>query len=104
MEKNSQLVLSKGELFCDWGKKLTKVWIAAWSLLVIVILITLLIEDAMSIPIVLTFAVVDDYAFTVPIVLISYLGIILGTFGPVLYISGLHLIGLGQIAMNTDKE
>lgn len=101
LEKNSKLVLAKGEAFCEWGKKLTKIWLAAWVLLVVVILLTIVIDGAMSVPVVLTFTVVEDYAFTIPIVLVSYLGIV---FGPILYISGLQLIGLGQIAMNTDKE
>ena len=101
MKEKDYFVWARGEQLYNWGKNLIKLWIGAWSLLVLTIVVTLFIESK-GVPYVLTFAVDSEYAFTIPIVLASYLGIFIGAFGPILYLVGLLLIGIGQIVKNTD--
>ena len=101
--KNSFLVLERGEKFYEWGKILIKVWAAAWALLLLMMLVSLTI-DSEGILYLLSFDMGEDYWYAYPLLFASYLGILFGPIGLVLYISGLHLIGLGEIAINTEKE
>lgn len=104
MDKNSKMVLEKGEKLYDWGKSILKIWIAAWCLLLLISVIAMMIYGIEGIVDVLTFHVSSSYSFTMPIVALCYLCVSLGTFGPVLCLSGIHFIGLGQIGINTSAR
>ena len=102
--KNSKMLLQKGEKFYSIGSILCKVWLSAIALLILTLLIASLIEGPSAIVMCLTFTVHKSYAFVNILIGLAYLGFLVGTAGPVLYFNGLNLIGLGQIAENTDKE
>ena len=45
-----------------------------------------------------------EYAFAYPFVALAYSGLYCGVLGIPSYFYGLHLFGLGRIAVNTEKE
>lgn len=104
MNKNAKMLLENGETFYNLGRLLLKVWAFAWCLFTLTIIISAMIGGGESIGYVLSFTVDDKYWFVIPLIGLSYLGILIGAAGPVLYFNGLHLIGLGQIAMNTEDR
>ena len=50
------------------------------------------------------FDIDDAYAFAYPFVVLAYIGFLFGVLGVYFYFYGLHLFGLGRIAVNTEKE
>ena len=104
MEKNHEMLLEKGQRFYKLGAILCKVLIGSVALLVATLLIAVMIEGGSAFIMCLTFRVAKIYAFVKVLVGVSYLGILVGAVGPKLYFNGLHLLGLGQIAKNTDKQ
>lgn len=102
--KNSQMLLAKGEKMEESGKILCKVMIGGAALLLLTLLIATMVEGSSAIVMCLTFTVHKSYSYVNLLVGVSYLAILVGAFGPSLYFNGLKLIGLGQIAINTDKE
>ena len=104
MEKNYEMLLEKGQRFYELGSTLCKVLIGSGVLLVATLLIAVMIEGGSAFVMCLTFNVAECYAFVNLLVGASYLGILIGAAGPKMYFNGLRLLGLGQIAKNTDKQ
>lgn len=52
----------------------------------------------------LTFNFDGRYAFVLPLMVLSYFGILIGILGLPIYISGLNLFTLARIAVNTEKD
>lgn len=102
--KNSTLLLKKGEKFYSLGKVLCKIWFGSIALLILTLVIAALIEGPEAIGDCLTFSIHKSYAYVNVIMVLAYLGFLVGAAGPVMYFNGLKFIGLGQIAENTDKE
>ena len=102
--KNSKMLLQKGEKFYAIGKILCIVLLGAIALLILTLMVASLLEGPGAIVDCLTFTVHKSYAFVNTLIGLAYLGCLVGAAGPVLYFNGLHLIGLGQIAENTNKE
>jgi len=100
-EKVSTLLLNRGTLLCKIGKIGAKCFCVGIGLFVLYFIIAIIAFNALS---------VGFYFFTSDVAIANftmYLSTILtglGTVGVSFYFLGLHFLGLGQIAQNTDKE
>ena len=101
MNNVSELVLKKGEKFYKVGRILVKVLGISAAIFVLILLIAILGWGMRIIPYVLGVNV--DYDFVNMLIGLSYLGILVGLIGVPFYFLGLHYMGLGQIAKNTDN-
>ena len=102
--KRSDLLIEKGEKIYSIGSTLCKILLWSVALLFATLLIAAMVEGAYAIIDCLIFNISSSYGFVTVIMAACYLGILVGSFGPMLYFNGLNLIGLGQIAKNTEKE
>lgn len=91
-EKNSDMLLEKGAFFRKWGFRLFLVGVI---LLVITIIVVLSNQGSYS------YGSFDFLTHNIVLMLLSICSLNIGLS---LYFKGLHYIGLGQIAKNTDKE
>ncbi len=48
--------------------------------------------------------IVNSYGFVNFLTVVSYIGIFIGIIGIPIFFLGLYYMGIGQIAVNTDKE
>lgn len=101
MNNVADLVLKKGEKFYRLGRTLVKVLGISLAVFLLILLIAILGWGSIVIPYV--FLVNVDYAFVNFLIGLSYLGIVVGLIGVPFYFWGLHYMGLGQIAKNTEK-
>ena len=97
----SQLLLEKGKKFYFLGEVLIKILIASVIILILSIPISLLSGGHAYSGMIFDVA---GHEYAIPFMVAAYLGLVVGSAGPVLYFSGLHLLGLGQIAKNTEEK
>ena len=103
----SERLEQKGQSLYKVGKILTFCGICALVLLVVLALIVISGYGAEGLA--FTFALVGFggsgiEVFGSFVALLSYVGILLGIVGSVMYFQGLHIFALGRIAHNTEKE
>lgn len=101
MENVSELLLEKGKGMCKLSKKLLICAAIGFALLLIVWLGCAIEGGYFSEY--LALQGYDEYAFVNVVVLVAYLGILAGFGALPCYLYGLHFMGLGQIAKNTEK-
>lgn len=101
MTNVSDFVLNKGKSFYSKGKFMMK-WLllGGLALMVLIMLISQIGwgywgQDYLIIS--------GTYGFVNFLMVIAYLGILIGLIGIPFYFIGLHYMGLGQIAKNTDN-
>lgn len=99
--KSSDLLMERGEKFYGIGRALCKVLLISTILLIAILVIAMLVDGVEGILYVIS---IQSYDFVNVLIVLVYLGIAIGMVGPAIYINGLKLIGLGQIAANTEKE
>ena len=101
MENVSELLLKKGKSMCGLSKKLLICAAIGLGLLLIVWMVCA-IQGAYFTEY-LALQGYDEYAFVNVIVFLAYLGVLAGFGALPCYLYGLHFMGLGQIAKNTEK-
>lgn len=101
MTNVSELLLQKGNSFYEKGKTLIKIFLISLAVFALILLITLIGWGASSI--LLSLTVTTIYGFVNFLIVVAYLGILIGLIGIPFYFLGLHYMGLGQIAKNTDN-
>ena len=90
-EKNSDMLLEKGSGFRKWGFRLFLAGVVLWVITLIVIW-----SNAGD----LSYIDLDDILENI---ILIFLSASLFNLGVPIYFVGLHFIGLGQIAKNTDN-
>ncbi len=100
MKKSSRIVLEIGEKLYVVGK-IMLYGLIGFGLLILELLICCMGWGADDIIFVLA---VKSYEFVNFLTIISYIAIFVGTIGIPIFFLGLHYMGIGQIAVNTDKE
>lgn len=100
MKSVSELLLNKGNSLYSEGKMLIKIFLISLAVFALILLITLMGWGADSI--LLSLTVTTGYGFVNFLIVVAYLGILVGAVGFPLYFYGLHYMGLGQIAKNTE--
>lgn len=98
------MLLDHGNRFYVQGKFLMKLLAIAFAVFALTLIICAIGDGGRGMGDALTLTYHHQYWYVNLIMGLSYLGILLGAMGPVLYFNGLHLIGLGQIALNTGEE
>ena len=100
----SDLLIEKGERYYKIGRVLCKVLFGSIALFLITLCLPTICDGFDPIGRYLTFTTMHPFIFVYVFLIISYLGILIGSFGPMIYFNGLKNLGLGQIAKNTEKE
>ena len=103
MENVSELLLEKGKGMCKLSKKLLICAAIGLGLLLIVWMECARQGVSDYFPRYLALQGYDEYAFVNVVVFLAYLGILAGFGALPCYLYGLHFMGLGQIAKNTEK-
>ena len=101
MKNVSDLVLRKGQQFYGIGKTAAKILGISAGVLALILFIGLLGWGAISLLYILSLH--SDFSFVNFLTGLSYFGILVGVIGVPFYFMGLHFLGLGQIAKNTDN-
>ncbi|MBR6816351.1 MAG: hypothetical protein IKM60_02470 [Clostridia bacterium] len=101
MENVGELLLKKGKWMCGLSKKLFICAAIGLALLLIVWMGCAMQDASEYFPEYLVFE--GPYAFVNVIVFLAYLGVLAGFGALPCYLYGLHFMGLGQIAKNTEK-
>ena len=91
----------KAQLLYKLGKWAMFIGVAGLVLALIIGLISVAVGASFINPFIF---MLSGYGFAYPFVIIDYLALLIGLFGPVLYISGLIMFGIARIAVNTEKE
>lgn len=99
---NALLVLQNGEKMHRMAMPLVVLLLIALPLLLIVCAVFFVIGDAQYLP--LYFALCGYYDVLNGVFALCYCLVALGILALPFYLTGLHLIGVGQIALNTLKE
>jgi hypothetical protein len=94
---------AKGQSLYKTGKIFTFIGICGFSLFALILIIAALLYGSSGILYVLSFDLYD-FEFVIPLLIISYISILLGIIGVPMYFSGLNIFALGRIAHNTEKE
>ncbi len=97
-----ELVLEKGEKFYRLGGNLIKVLWIDLAIFLSILLIAILGWGIEAAPYVLSAHV--EYGFVNILVVLTYLGVLVGLVGVPFYFWGLHYMVLGQIAKNTENK
>ena len=100
----SKKVEEKGQSIYKLGKIFMFIGVIGFALVVLSLLIAMMVVGADDAFELLIFDIADRFAFMYPIMIISYLGILLGLIGVGLYFCGINLFALGRIVNNTEKE
>ena len=100
-QSTSALLLYKGEKFYNVGSTMAKILGISAALLFLILLIGFMGWGVYSPLFILS--VHSGYAFVDFLIGLSYLGLSVGLLGVPFYFIGLHLMGLGQIAYNTES-
>lgn len=98
----SKTLLEKGAKFYKVGGVLIKVLLASLALFALIMIIGIIGWGTGSCLYILT--VYTRYTFVDILIVISYLGIVAGLVGLPFFFFGLHYMGLGQIAINTEPK
>ena len=97
LEEKGQALYKKGKLFMLIGK-------CGFALFLALVLGALLIYGEYGLINLLNFDLPTGYEIFLILLVLSYIAILLGLSGIVMYFNGLNLFGLGRIAVNTEKE
>lgn len=100
-QSTSALLLYKGEKFYNVGSTMAKILGISAALLFLILLIGFMGWGVYSPLYILS--VHSGYAFVDFLIRLSYLGLSVGLLGVPFYFIGLHFMGLGQIAYNTES-
>ena len=101
MKNISKLLLKKGNSYYRKGRILIKIFLISLAVFVLIQLVNIIGWGASNI--VLTLTATSIYGFVNILIIVAYLGILVGLIGVPFYFIGLHYLGLGQISKNTDN-
>ena len=103
----SERLEEKGQSLYKLGKIFSFVGLCGFGLIILIGIIATIIAPSEGFVNVITLNMSRlgrSYAFCIPIIIISYIGILLGMIGIPMYFNGLSIFVLGRIAHNTEKE
>lgn len=100
---NPTKVVEHGEKLYKLSKIFIFIGACAVALAVFMSLIGLMLEGGYFY-LMFVFDVTSDYTFVIPLVILVYLGIIIGFTGIPMYYSSLQIYSLGKIAQNTENK
>ena len=103
-ELTSEKVEKKGQRIYKNSKWCIFIGICGFSLLAVICLLTLLIGGTSSVLSVLSLTISGGYEFLIPIVILCYIAIVIGFFGPAGYFLGITIFSLGRIAVNSESQ
>lgn len=98
--ENGKMLMKTGKRCHSCGKWLLRTWAAAWALLILALIFSAVVGGKKGVVQALLLDVPHDNWYLLPVMSVSYVGILIGLPGPMLYFNGLRLIGLGQIVLN----
>ncbi len=102
MENVAELMFEKGTSFYNKGKTLLKILGISFAVFVLILLIAAIGWGGFTSSL-YCLAIATGYGFVDFLIVVAYLGILIGLVGVPLYFLGLHYLGLGQIAKNTEN-
>ncbi|MBO5852176.1 MAG: hypothetical protein J6R29_07580 [Clostridia bacterium] len=100
---NTGKVIERGEKLYRLSRLFMFIGACAVALAILMALIGLMI-DSKYFYFIFLFSADSSFDFTIPLVIIAYLGIILGLIGIPMYYSSLQIYSLGKIAKNTELK
>ena len=100
----SEKLEKKGQHFYKAGKVCLFAGAIGLGLFILSIIGTMLVGSPAWINNLLAFEIDPGFEFMNPNMALSYLGILAGIVGSVLYFNGMKYFALGRIASNTEKE
>lgn len=97
----ADFLLEKGNSFYNKGRLLIKILLISLAIFALVLLIAFIGYGGIGVAYCLS--LVSYYAIVNLLMGVTYVGILVGLVGIPLYFCGLHYLGLGQIAKNTQS-